>query len=864
MVTKPDRPAMSNQSLVEFLDWVAGRYGPRPALMHRPAIRTDVWTYSEVRDQAHGVAAWLHSRGVGQGDRVVLWAPNSPLWVICFFGILTNGSIVVPLDTRSSADFVTRVVEQSEPAIAIASAPAMEAWTFDVPIISMEEIFSRLPAPMQDLPPVDAGDLAEIVFTSGTTGSPKGVMLSHGNIRSNVEAINDVFPAGPRYKPLSILPLSHLLEQTCGLLLALRGGTSIAYATALQPAAILRDMAQYRVTTMVLVPRILSLFMDAIEAGVRREGQERRWRLANRLADHLPMGARRLLFMPVLQRFGGRLTFLVTGGAALDPELERKWERLGIAVLQGYGSTETSPIITGTALRDRKPRSVGKVIPGSELGLLPDGEILVKGPNVMKGYWKNPEATAEVLKDGFYHTGDLGRLDAEGRLYLKGRKKNLIVLENGLNVFPEDVEDALASVEGIAEAVVLAIPSQYGPQVHAAVICDAAADLAALVAQANAKLASHQQVRSWERWTEADFPRTHTAKIKRAEVAGQVLGRGPLDGPRPSTRTERTSKTSVEAVLAAATGLPLSSVSDGTTLRELGLDARMRVTLGRTIEDRMGRFLDDSQVHPQTTVGELKALLSSQNPESLYPIWPYSRRIRLLRSAFQAPLFGLMQAIAQPRVEGLNNLPPKGPYILACRYSHLLDAPFALSALPAPVRRRLAISTTWRTGKRRRLAALMLATAFNSFRYSERASLHTALIHAAGLLDHRWSVFFLLRPSTNEVAPASALALALLAAEFNVPVVPVGVQPGTGVIQGGLRRGRMSIRFGRPLMSPQGAEPEAFARDLLASLQPTGVDLAGDAGDGPALMTADSGNVPDEAATVLPVSAAAPRGGSVR
>jgi long-chain acyl-CoA synthetase len=373
---------------------------------------------------------------------------------------------------------------------------------------------------------VSPDDLAEIVYTSGTTGAPRGVMLTHRNLLSNVEALNELVPSDPGFRALSVLPLSHLFEQTCGLLLPLRGGGAIAFADVLQPASIQRDMVEYRVTTMVLVPRVLNLFMQAVEGKVRREGKTRSWRLACLLAEHLPMRLRRVLFRRVIQGFGGRLSFLVSGGAALAPDLQRKWELMGIPVLQGYGTTETSPIITGTSVRDRRSRSVGKALPGTELRLTSEGEILVKGPNVMRGYWKNPEATAAALEDGWYHTGDLGELDAEGRLYLKGRKKDLIVLANGLKVYPEDIEDVLRRVAGIAEAVVLESPSAAGPQIHAVLLCDTThPDPGAMVRAANNQLAPHQRIRSWEIWPEPDFPRTHTIKIKRGEVAKVILAR---------------------------------------------------------------------------------------------------------------------------------------------------------------------------------------------------------------------------------------------------------------------------------------------------------------------------------------------------
>ena len=512
------------QTLNDLLEWTASRFADNPALLYTSGSGTETWTYSLLEQQAGRVAAYLRACGVSRGDRVVIWAPSSPWWVASFFGIMRIGAIVVPLDVRSSPDFVRRVISQSEPHRIIAASQFVAHWQHDVPIVDVAELDTLTPHdPDGANKEIGADDLAEIIFTSGTTGTPKGVMLSHGNIRSTVEAMNLVVPSGPKLRPLSILPLSHLLEQTVGLMLSMRGGTRIAISTGLQPALVQRDMRQHHVTTMVLVPRILSLFMDSIEQEVRRRKRERQWLLLMRISGYLPRKLRRLLFRDVIRNFGGQLDFFVSGGATLDPDLERKWELLGVAILQGYGASETSPVITSTSIADRKPRSVGKPMPGVQIRIARDEEILVKGPNVMQGYWKNPQATAAVIVDGWYLTGDLGEMDADGRLYLKGRKRDLIVLSDGLNVYPEDVENALRRAPGLVDCVVMGIPSSRGPEIHAVMILQPGIDPADCLRQANAMLGSHQRIRSFTLWPESDFPRTHTAKIKRHEVIETVL-----------------------------------------------------------------------------------------------------------------------------------------------------------------------------------------------------------------------------------------------------------------------------------------------------------------------------------------------------
>lgn len=824
-MTALSQSAEDDRTLSGFLQWVGTRYASQPALLYKPSLKTDVWTYRDLLERADRVAHWLQLQGIGKGDRVALWAPNSPWWVAAFFGILRNGSIVVPLDVRSSPDFVERVMDQSEPGLAIAAGSVARNWAFPSPVYAIEDLPDLIPASgPESLPELAPDDLAEIVFTSGTTGAPKGVMLSHWNIRSDVEAANQVFSAVPSFEPLSILPLSHLLEQTVGLLLPLRGGARIAYATALQPAAIQRDMAEYRVTMMVLVPRVLSLFMDAIERKVKHERKERVWSLLCRISEHLPRRARRMLFRSVIQGFGGRLDFLVAGGAALEPELQHKWELMGIAVVQGFGATEASPIITATGLDDRTPRSVGKALPGVELVLGDDGEILARGPNIMQGYWKNQEATRAALVNGYYHTGDLGELDTEGRLYLKGRKKNMIVLENGLNVFPEDVEEALRRVAGVTDALVMAIPSAYGPQIHAVLLCDSQrADAAGIVSQANATLAPHQHVRSFEIWPEPDFPRTHTLKVKRPEVVKYVLAedRGERVVQPQGKPAESASKPTLLRVLADALGKPVEQLKPEMRLEDLGFDAVRRIEFERAVENRLGKFVDDSKIGPQTRVGDLDSLLSSENPggEHLYPLWPFSRRIRVVRSLAQKPMFGAIEAVNRPHVVGADYLERlQLPAIFVMDYCNYLDVPFVLDALPDRIKERIGVSTTWKTERESRWAATMVELFFNSFRYPASGSLHAALVHASGLLDHGWSVLFMLRDSVQMNGGTHGLnqGIGVLATEFGVPIVPIhvsGLEREIPVLHIPHRRS-VTVEFGMPLTpgTPASSNDEAAKR----------------------------------------------------
>ncbi len=497
------------------------QYGARPAVALRDPARGFSWTYDELVAFAAGVARWLGSEGVAPGDRVIFWGPNEPAWAGAYFGALLAGAVVVPLDARSAPDFVERVVARTRPRLQLVG-PAQEP-----PPAAPVVRFADLPPPDTGLPiptPVPAeDDLAEIVFTSGTTGAPKGVMLTHRNVVTDVRAMWEFVPILPTYRLLSLLPLSHMFEQAVGLGAALSGGASIVYMGTLRPETIFEALGAEHITTVLAVPQVLQLFMNAIEREVRRSGRERVWRALHAIAPGLPFALRRRLFRQVHERLGGHFLFFVCGGAYLDPRLARKWENLGIIVVQGYGATEAAPAIAANTLARRNLRSIGKPLTCNRVRLAPDGEIRVQGDNVTPGYWEDPVATAAAFEDGWYCTGDLARQDHEGYLYLIGRKTNMIVLASGENVYPEDIETLLAQQPGIRDAVVLGIQRAGAEvEVHAVLVADDAAQAAAGIRAVNRRLGIHQRVRGHTLWPDEDFPRTLTLKPRRVEIEARL------------------------------------------------------------------------------------------------------------------------------------------------------------------------------------------------------------------------------------------------------------------------------------------------------------------------------------------------------
>ena len=515
------------ETLIDLLRETSTQYADRTAVVYRvpkgPPVR---WSYGELAERSRRAAAWLRNEGIAPGDRVILWSPNHPAWVAAYFGILGAGAVVVPLDVRSSPEFVERVHQKARPSLRLVGEVDAGQTGVGLPTYQLADL-EKLTAGIDPLPwealAARRDDLAELVFTSGTTGTPKGVMLSHGNIASNAEDSKVAVPQVPAYRFLSVLPLSHMFEQTGALLTGMLLGATNVYVSTLQPNLLFETMQAEKVTMMAVVPQVLALFMRGVEREVERTGKQRSWQILHRVARRVPRPAQRLLFRSLHQKMGGQLQTFISGGAYLDWALAEKWENTGIRIYQGYGTTEAAPVISSNTEHERKIDSVGKPLKRVQVRIAEDGEILVKGPNVTRGYWEDEAATAAAFDGEWYRTGDLGHLDADGFLYLRGRKKNMIALPNGLNVYPEDIENVLLKEPGVRDAVVIGLAREASDtEVFAVLLLDQGADAQAVVRSANGQLAQHQRIRGQWVWPDEDFPRTHTLKAKRPEIEQRV------------------------------------------------------------------------------------------------------------------------------------------------------------------------------------------------------------------------------------------------------------------------------------------------------------------------------------------------------
>jgi long-chain acyl-CoA synthetase len=823
------------ETIVDLFKNAAVRTPTATALAISPGFRQQRWSYLHLWETAGKTAALLQERGLEKGDRAIIWAPNMPEWVIAFVGCLRAGVTAVPLDARSSADFVERVFEQTEAKLVFLSRHApLSPEDMSAPSICLEELEDLVEGVHANghEPPIGRGDIAEIIFTSGTTGDPKGVILTHGNILSNVLATSEVVPLKPSNRLLSLMPLSHMMEQTAGLLVPIHNGARVVYPVSRQPTVIFKTLRTNQITNVVLVPQALQLFMNAIEREVKAQGKEKQWQLLQRLASALPMAARRLLFRPIHRQMGGRIQFFTSGGSYLEPELAEKWAVLGIPILQGYGTTEASPIITTNSLNKRRSASVGRALPGQEVRIAADGEVLTRGPNVTQGYWRNPEATTAVFsEDGWYKTGDLGILDDQGFLYLKGRKKDLIVLANGQNVYPEDIESALNRQPEVRDSAVVGLDKDGGDvEVHAVLLVEDGREASAIVHSANMRLADHQQIRGFTVWPEEDFPRSHTLKVKKPKLLEYLLRQAQKREEQPvtvATGAVAAPQSDFQRVVASTCSVPVGDLTPEKTLdMDLGLDSLGRVELLSAIEQQLGAYVDDEKVGPATTLGELEAMVQAGGKEQRVPFPSWGRHLwcRVLRAFLHyALIFPILRILYSVKVYGREHLKGlESPVLFASNHNAMLDSPLTLMTLPMTLpfkwRRRLCPAAEADVVFGPRLKGMVNVLLGNAFPFAREGAVRSSLENLGKLLDMGWSI--LIYPEGDrflgEMDEFKA-GTGLIAVGSLTPVIPVRVKLLKGTIFDNgslLSRGKVEIHFGQPLTFSRGTSPVDATRRL--------------------------------------------------
>ncbi|HLH42557.1 MAG TPA: AMP-binding protein [Bryobacteraceae bacterium] len=813
---------MPRRTLLDFFESLAAETGE--FLVYDDGYRSWSRTYRDVVYAARHFALRLRAHNIGKGEKIVFWSENRPEWIAALWGCLLEGVVAVPVDYHSSADFAARIaaIVQAR-AILTGDAASAAAGLFSSAAVWPFRQFdwpARAPGDSPG-PSLSPDDLAEIVFTSGATAEPKGVLITHRNLLSNIVPVENEVKKyrkwGTPFYPirfLNLLPLSHLFGQSLATFIPPMIGGAVVFQRSYHPAEIMRQIHRRRVSVLVSVPKILEVLRDYVRQAFPETAQ------ASAGGHWLGKWWR---YRRVHRAFGWKFWAFIAGAAPLDPAVEEFWSRLGFLVIQGYGLTETAPIVALNHPFHARKGTVGAPIGGVEVRLAEDGEILVRGGNVSQGYYGQPAAIAD---GGWLHTGDIGEQDRQGRLIIRGRKKDMIVLPDGRKVFPEDVEAVLRSIAGVRDCAVV------GPdRVHAVLALEPNADAEDIVARANRRLEEHQKIREVSCWPSGeDLPRTAgTAKLKRGEILQRIA-----QGLPPSHAAPRGGL--IELLQRYAPG---RAITPETALDQLGLSSLDRIQLLMEME-QAEMPIDEASFTAAKTVGDLArpALPSARQPEAEpfeFPQWSLAWPARWLRRAAQPllllPLARIWMRLA---VAGLENLRPlEPPVIFAPNHQSHLDVPAILCALPARWRYRIAPAMSKeffdahfhpaRFGLYRRflsgLQYYLAALCFNAFPLPQRGiGARRALRYMGELMAQGWCVVIFPegdRTRAGEIRPFQPGA-AMLASHARVPVVPVRIEGLDRVLHRDAHwptRGPVKISFG-PALTLEGSDYAAQARDI--------------------------------------------------
>lgn len=754
------------ESVQKFPDRVA-------AELQHSSGEIEALTYSELRHKAESVARWLRESGMSEGVRCAILAANDPLWVAAYLGIMAAGAVSVPLDTAFNPQQIKKLLLDSGATLlftdsrhmALAERAVAQTLVRIVMIDGSGEgrysnllgMFAAGPGDFRPAP-IQEDDLAVLMYTSGTTADPKGVMLTHGNLLAEAEAVFSFIDVSEADSILAVLPLFHALAQMANLLLPFAAGARIVYLEEMNITELLRALSERNVTLFCCVPQFFYLIHDR----VMQEVKKRPWaaRTAFRAMMSISGAARtaglgnlpgKVLFARIHKLLGPQMRYLITGGSAFDPRVGRDLEKLGFNVLQAYGLTETSGGATATPPKANVLGSVGRPLPGVQVRIMdpqpaegapfPVGEVAIAGGIVMKGYYNRPDATAATIQDGWLFSGDLGYLDEHGNLFITGRRKEMIVLSSGKNIYPEEIEAQYLKSPFIKEICVMGVTNRPGEpfseRLHAVIVPDfdvlrerkivnAGEVIRFDVENLSMELPSTKRILSFDLWPDP-LPRTTTRKLKRFEIQRRVMagerGAAETSGSVAEEPTAEEavwlSQRDVQQALAIIrnAGKTQKPVLPSSNLElDLGFDSMERVELVVALEQEFGVEVEDKVISHVYTVRELvdtilaaPSLAGNRETRTgaaepnvgrpALPGWdavlatppddPAVNKALNTSMVFTFMWFILVKIaglIARIffglRVSGKEKLPKEGPFILSPNHQSFLDGPVVASLMP--------------------------------------------------------------------------------------------------------------------------------------------------------------------------------------
>ncbi|HKO95772.1 MAG TPA: AMP-binding protein [Pyrinomonadaceae bacterium] len=732
MRAKPKR-IYTYRDLLELFETSTKRHATRVAMRIERDGRKEQYTYADLRELATRAAGFLAGEGIKPGDRVMLVSHNAPEWGMSYFGVLKTGASCIPVDPESSTEEIVNFARAGEASGIILSQKMVEehsqlsarlaeegistqTWTFDevftVPDTATEdERIAMLPAR------VTAQSLASLIFTSGTTGNPKGVMLSHRNLTSMVSMLSSVFDMSTKDGVLSVLPLHHTFEFSTGFLTPLSRGAQITYLPELTGDALAKAIKNGHVTGMVGVPALWELLHRRIKnklyersdlIGKTADGliKANSW-----LRENTPLNLGPLVFYPIHEGLGGRIRYFISGGSALSEKIQKDFQGLGFTILEGYGLTEASPVLTVTRPDKLLTGSVGRPLPGVEVKIAdPDatgvGEVIARGPNVMLGYYADDSATRRALVERWLYTGDLGKLDDDGNLYLVGRSKEIIVDTNGKNVYPDELEEIYSNSPYVKELSIVGLADGLGEKVACLVVADDEFDIALSrdelrrrveehFRDVSASLPYYKRVKVLQ-FTEDELPRTATRKVKRSEIVTilQALESSNKSTESAAQRSTDSANRWLINIVANVSNRPVEDISLNSRLADLGFDSLMFVELATSIENAGGSLTAPERLNEVQDLRELASVVS-RRPGASSAEGRSKSETRLDIDEIEVPSFiqsagnragDFLQKVLYDRLletnyEGRSNIPVHTNFIVAANHTSHLDMGLTKMAL---------------------------------------------------------------------------------------------------------------------------------------------------------------------------------------
>jgi long-chain acyl-CoA synthetase len=724
------RSVYTYRDLLEMFDAATKHHRNRTAMRLLPeGGDPQRYTYAQLQELAQRAAGALRERGVGTGAKVMLLSENRPEWGITYFAILKAGATVVPVDANATADEVANLCKWAGCSTLVWSDKQMErlhAAPDGVSALRFDDLYLVEPrvaaGAVQHQPKAD--ELASLIFTSGTTGRPKGVMLSHRNFSSLLSKLASVFDIDKHDGLLSVLPLHHTFEFTAGLLMPLMRGAQITYLDEVNAERLEAAFDEAHVTGMVGVPALWQALHRKITNKLSDRGE---WALrlfevvvdaSRSLRDQVPptldtlplANLPRFLFWPVHRKFGGRLRLLISGGSALPTDVMKSFRGLGFNLFEGYGLTEAAPVLTvnrpGTRLL---PGTVGEPLPGIDVRIdNPDergvGEVIASGPNVMLGYYENPDATSQVIQEGWLHTGDLGKLDEKGRLTIVGRKKEMILGSNGENVYPDELEDLYRDSPWVEELSIVGLPEDGGTGETVAMLLrpstkegssrdEVRERVLEHVKDVSAKLPLYKRVKVLH-LTDLELPKTVTRKVKRKDVVVELQKLERLK-KKASSPTASGDKSWIHEILATVSSKPRDRVYAGARLQELGFDSLMYTELGVALEAAGVAVPENADLTGIDTVEDFEKLVTQWGRRKKAPSAPKKRTTTVEADEIHVPraiaqigsaLLGWAQkktytTVFETKVTGKAYVPKSTGFLVAANHASHLDMGLVKHAL---------------------------------------------------------------------------------------------------------------------------------------------------------------------------------------